>query len=78
MFKQNENWTHEFETIFGNKYTMYFTKNGDDWVFGLYDGSKCIGEKKCRKWYKPDNFVYFAEKCILHPDDSNVDCAYID
>ena len=77
MFKQNENWTHEFETIFGGKYTMHFTKNGDDWVFGLYDGSTCIGEKKCHKWHEPDNFVYFADKCITHPDDSNVDCAYL-
>ena len=76
--QKNENWTHEFETILGGKYTMYFTKNGDDWVFGLYNGSTCIGEKKCRKWHEPDNFVYFADKCITHPDDSNVDCAYLD
>lgn len=75
--QKNENWTHEFETILGGKYTMYFTKNGDDWVFGLYNGSKCIGEKKCRKWHEPDDFTYFVDKCITHPDDSNVDCAYL-
>ena len=78
-FEMNKEWFLNFDTVMGESYTIYFSKNGNDWVFGLYikDGG-CIAEKKCHKWYEPNHFVYFVEKCILHPDDSNVDCAYLD
>lgn len=61
------------------KYTTYFHKKENYWVFGLYiNDGMCIGEKKCHKWHNPKYFTWFVEKCFLTPDESDVDCTFLD
>lgn len=58
---------------------IYFTKNGNDWIFGVYNKQHCLLEKKCHEWHEPTWFADFvAENLTDEWNESNVDCAYID
>lgn len=58
---------------------VYFTKNENDWILGVYNKQFCLIEKKCHEWHEPAWVVDFLiENETDNWDESNIDCTYID